>query len=87
MITPARPDAGHWASVWPSPKANLKAPKSNFRHQKQTSSARLATLVLCQGFSREPPFLQRGLSYMKELPPEGADSQQRMGGVDGDGGQ
>jgi hypothetical protein len=39
--------------------------------------------VLFQGFSRKPPFLQRGLSYMSELPPEGADSQERMGGLNG----
>jgi hypothetical protein len=25
-------------------------------------------------FSREPPFLLRGVSYKRELPPEGADS-------------
>jgi hypothetical protein len=29
-------------------------------------------------FSREPPFLLRGLSYMRELPPERADSPQEL---------
>ena len=42
--------------------------------------------VLFKGFSREPPFLLRGLSYMTELPPEGADSQERIGGIDRGGG-
>jgi hypothetical protein len=38
-------------------------------------------------FSREPPFLLRGLSYMRELPPECADRpQERIGGVNGGGG-
>jgi hypothetical protein len=33
-------------------------------------------------FSREPPFLLLGLSYMRDLPPERADShQERIGGV------
>jgi len=33
---------------------------------------------------REPPFLLLGLSYMKDLPSERADSpQERIGGVDG----
>jgi hypothetical protein len=37
-------------------------------------------------FSREPPFLLRELSYMRELPPKRADSpQERIGGVDGGG--
>ena len=37
--------------------------------------------------SREPPFLLLGLSYMRDLPPERADSpQERIGGVDGGGG-
>jgi hypothetical protein len=36
--------------------------------------------------SREPPFLLLGLSYMRDLPPERADSsQERIGGVDGGG--
>jgi hypothetical protein len=42
--------------------------------------------VLFQGFSRKPPFLQRELSYMSELSPVGADSQERIGGVDGGSG-
>jgi len=38
-------------------------------------------------FSREPSFLLLGLSYMKDLPPERADSpRERIGGVDGGGG-
>lgn len=37
-------------------------------------------------FSRESPFLLRGLSYMRELPTERADSlKERIGGVDGGG--
>ena len=35
----------------------------------------------------EPPFLLRGLSYMRDLPLERADSsRERIGGVDGGGG-
>jgi hypothetical protein len=35
-------------------------------------------------FNREPLFLLRGLSYMRESPPRRADSpQERIGGVDG----
>jgi hypothetical protein len=35
-------------------------------------------------FSREPPFLLLGLSYMRDLPPERADSLEgRIDGVDG----
>jgi hypothetical protein len=38
-------------------------------------------------FSREPPFLLLGLSYMRDLPPERADTpHERIGGVDGGGG-
>jgi hypothetical protein len=41
---------------------------------------------LSANFSREPPFLLRELSYMRELPPKRADSpQERIGGVDGGG--
>jgi hypothetical protein len=41
----------------------------------------------CANFSREPLFLLRGPSYMRDLPPERADSpQERIGGVDGGGG-
>jgi hypothetical protein len=40
----------------------------------------------CANFSRELPFLLRGLSYMRDLPPERADSpQERIGGVGGGG--
>jgi hypothetical protein len=43
-------------------------------------------LTLSANFSREPPFLPRELSYMRELPPKRADSpQERIGGVDGGG--
>jgi len=43
-------------------------------------------LTLSANFSREPPFLLRELSYMRELPPKRADSpQERIGGVDGGG--
>jgi hypothetical protein len=37
-------------------------------------------------FSREPPFLLRGLSYKRELPTERADNlKERIGGVAGGG--
>ncbi len=38
----------------------------------------------CANFSREPPFLLPGLSYMRDLPTERADSLEgRIDGVDG----
>ena len=43
-------------------------------------------LMLSVNFSREPPFILRELSYMRELPPERADSPpERIGGADGGG--
>jgi hypothetical protein len=44
-------------------------------------------MTRCANFSREPPFLLLGLSYMRDLPTERADSLEgRIDGVDdGDG--
>jgi hypothetical protein len=47
----------------------------------------IAAFPKSANFSREPPFLLRGLSYMRELPPERADGpKDRIGGGVGGGG-
>src|ERR1019366_5028797 len=63
-------------------------PKSTFVRcwsNRRQNSVR-SVCPLSANFSREPPFLLRELSYMRELPPKRADSpQERIGGVDGGG--
>jgi lipoprotein-anchoring transpeptidase ErfK/SrfK len=52
-----------------------------------TSRDRAGTSQMCQ-FSREPPFLLRWLSYMRDLPPgRAANLRERNGGVDVGGGE
>jgi hypothetical protein len=52
-----------------------------------TSRDRAGMSQMCQ-FGREPPFLLRGLSYMRDLPPgRAANLRERNGGVEVGGGE